>query len=599
MTHLTDTDINGYIHHTLTDAQRETMNRHLQDCRVCHAQVQTAEQLRRQLSYDLAEEMRRSRPSGGMGFGQIRPGLNRHRRWASWRFHSLQMVSSLGTGAAVLGFIFLALYLVSLAAQNRPAPAAVVEQVASATMVPLFQEAWDDPTPYQDGLITSQQAALSLLAEAPIYHIDMILGDDLQRVSGRQQVRYVNTTGQPLNDLLFHLYPNLTDGSVAVYDVEVDGRLAEPTLLPDQANLRIQLPRPLQPGDTAVVEMAFELTVGERWQSAGGHSVHLTQFNPTLAVPDAEQGWDLTLPTHDLLFNAAPAFYRVRLTLPEGQTVISSGRVTGRELLTEREMLAESGAIVTLAAGPVEAFHLTIGAEFQTAVSENVGQTRLVSYVHTTRQMDEAGQAVAEAGEALTRYNQLFGPYPYTELDIVIAPSLSFIGQGAAYNGVIWPERDAYLYNLNGREQMIRFQVAGQWFGAAVAGNRLENPWLADGLAEYATHYANEIAAGATSESVIDQRWQARVHPNALPINLPAAAYSDYAYTNLIRGQAPVFLATLAEAMGQESLDALLADYAQMYRWGGADTAAFRQFAEQHCHCDLQGIFTEWMSGEP
>jgi hypothetical protein len=273
--------------------------------------------------------------------------------------------------------------------------------------------------------------------------------------------------------------------------------------------------------------------------------------------------------------------------------------VTAQELLTERELLAESGAEVTLAAGPVEAFHLTIGTAFQTAISELVGETRLNSYAHTAAQMDEARENLAYAEEALALYNQRFGPYPYTELDIITAPALSFIGQGTAYNGVIWPERDAYLYNLDGREQIIRFQVAAQWFGAAVMGNRLENPWLADGLAEYATHYQDESEMGELNDFETGQRWQTRVQPAALPINLPAAAYSDYAYTNMIRSQAPTFLTALAEAMGQESLTALLADYAQRYRWGGADTAVFRQLAQQHCQCNLSGVFAEWMGSEP
>ncbi len=593
MTHLTEREINGYIHHTLTDAQRETMNRHMQDCPDCRVQVQAAEHLRRQMAYDLAEEIRHSRPSAQMGFRQIRPELNRRRRWATLRFHSMQMLSALGTVTAVGAFIFLTLYLLGTSSIGSPAPVTVEEIIAAADIVKLFDEAWDDPMPYQDGLIATEQQALNMLAYAPVYHIDMTVSDDLQRVNGRQQLRYVNITGESLSDLVFHLYPNLAGASLAVYDVEINGRPVEHHQVAGDAYLQIRLPHTLQPGDAVIVEMAFELVAGDIWRPPLSQVLYLVQFNPTLAMYDKIQGWDMGRATHGLLPNAVPSFYRVRVTAPDRQVVIASGTITGRETVHEDGLTRE---VMAIAAGPVGEMALSISPRFQAALSDVVGETRINSYAHTVDQLDNARHALDNVRAALLLYGQLFGPYPYTELDVTNVPSLAFASQGAAYSGMIWLEHDAFLFYPDGRDQMVFFQVATQWFDPAISGARLESPWLADGLAEYATRYVYEAYESDTAVLELYERWQKRVQPGAPAITLPAAAYDQYTYYNVMHGQAPLFLAALAEAIGQAQFNGLLADYVQTYRWGGADAAAFRQLAESHCGCRLAAVFADNLS---
>ncbi|HUM68609.1 MAG TPA: hypothetical protein PLK31_07150 [Chloroflexota bacterium] len=304
------------------------------------------------------------------------------------------------------------------------------------------------------------------------------------------------------------------------------------------------------------------------------------QFNPTLAVYQVESGWDMTLPTQNLLFQSTPSFYRLRVDAPDSQSLMATGIVTGGSQPTRQ--------IVTMAAGPVHAFSLTVGRRFQVAVSGNVGETRLNSYAFKANQLANAQEALSIAQTALAQYNQLFGEYPYTELDIINVPTLAHANQGAAYPGVVLLAHDPYLYYPDGRQQMIFFQLASQWFAPPVAASQLQNPWLAEGLAAYASHYA--YGDNDTAVANLTHRWQVRAQAANGSFDLPAAVYSGLAYYNMTQGQSPLFFAALAETMGQDAFITFLADYMQTYRWGDADAAAFRQLVADHCQCDLSAL---------
>ncbi|MCP4361302.1 MAG: M1 family metallopeptidase [Chloroflexi bacterium] len=592
MTHLSDREINGYIHHTLTDAQRETMDRHIIECPRCRTQVQDAERLRRQMSYDLAADLRRTRPSGHMRFNQIQKGLNRRRRWTNINFYTMQVVSTGSIALALFALVYVTFSLMGVTAANNP------EAALNALDIPrLFSEEWLDPTPYQSSLITSEQTALEQLTTAPIYHLDINVSDDLQWINGRQQLRTVNNSGQPLHELIFHLYPNGTYADLSVSEVFVNGRNARFHLLDGERALYVELPRTLRAGQTAVVQMAFELSAGRTWQTAQAASqsyhqlLHLIQFHPTLAVYNPESGWDMTPPAHNISNNNTNNFYRVRIIAPARLTLLSSGSVTGRKLLGNGDKLQQ---VVTIAAGPVNNFYLTVSDRFQVAVEGVVGQTRITSYAHSARLLLSANESLAAAQAVLAEYNRLFGPYPYTELDIVNVPTLAFTQRGASYSGIILLEHDPYVYTNLSNEHSVLTQVGRQWFDTAVAPHQLTHPWLADGLAEYAARYYYAAAKGNTARQQLENSWQVRSHLSSAPLGLPAAAYGKLDYFNAMYSQTPLFLAAVAEAMGQEQFNNFLRHYIQTYKWGGGDTAAFQQLAEQHCDCDLEPVFTKW-----
>ncbi len=597
MTHLTDQDINRYIHRSLTDAQRETMDRHLQECASCRTLLAQAERMQRQITYDLADELRGVRPSQQMRFNQIRPGLRRRQRWAFVRFHSMQLLSTVGTVAAIIALISFAVYMLGV---TRSQPMTTAAIITEANVIPLFAEAWDDPAPYQKGLISEQQSALELLPTAPIYHIDMTVSEALGRIHGRQQMGAVNQTDQPLNDLYFHLPGSRSNGALAVFDVEVNGRPLEYQLLDDEAMIRVNLPETWRPGDAIIVEMAFELTpekfigVSPSGDESGLKALHLAQLNPTLAVYNPDTGWDLSLPSHDLPPNVTPSFYRVRVTAPANTHIIASGVVTGKGVAPDTDADQE---VVNLAAGPIPAFYMTISNEpFQVAITDTIGETNITSYAQSLDQLAYAREAFDYIRTAVVTYNEQFGDYPFTELNLINVPSPVFANEGSAHAGVILLKHDPYQLAPQSQKHLILSLIASLWFDTAVAETRLQNPWLVDGMAEYSTLVVYERLDDDTAVSDVIKRWQSRARTDTPLIGSPASTYSNLAYFNVSKGKTPLFLQALADRMGQDSFDAFLTEYITTYRWGGANTQNFRQLAERSCDCDLTTVFAKWVT---
>jgi len=107
-THLTDEQLVGYVHYTLTDAGRETMDRHLRICASCRARLDGFESLQRRIRYQLAADIRATAPSTAMRFSAIAPRLthrNRRDRLQTQAARILPSVAVLSAGAGLAATI--------------------------------------------------------------------------------------------------------------------------------------------------------------------------------------------------------------------------------------------------------------------------------------------------------------------------------------------------------------------------------------------------------------------------------------------------------------------------------------------------------------
>lgn len=77
--HMTETQIIGYVHHTLTDAQREAFDQHLSACPACRARIDGRQAMADRLRADLRGELQAVAPPPSMTFDAIAPRLKRRR----------------------------------------------------------------------------------------------------------------------------------------------------------------------------------------------------------------------------------------------------------------------------------------------------------------------------------------------------------------------------------------------------------------------------------------------------------------------------------------------------------------------------------------
>lgn len=458
---------------------------------------------------------------------------------------------------------------------------------------------WDERSLFRQGLIEAEQAVLDGLPGASVYHLDVRIADDLRQVHGRQEVRYTNQEDRVLNEVYFHLFPNRLGGRVAIANLKVNGQAVQPSYEVEMSAMRVPLSLPLQSGQQVVIQMDFNLEVPSDPQVNYGvfafkdRVLALAHFYPMIAAYD-ERGWHMEeSPEYGDLVYADSSFYLVRVTAPAGQTLVASGveieRSTGHDI-----------QVVTYAAGPMRDFYLVASDQVH-VFSQTVGPTTIHSYAVLP---DGATRALEHAANALRRYSERIGPYPFTELDLVSTPNLAL---GIEYPGVI--ALTTRIYGRSARidgtpapvilEATVAHEVAHQWFYSVVGNDQVNEPWLDEALAQYLTllYYRDLYGAQAAEgfEQSLYSRWE-RVNREAIPIGMPVASYSDREYGAIVYGRGPLFFDALAQGpLSGERLNAFLRTYYRAYQWENATGAGLKQVAERVCGCDLTPMFAEWV----
>lgn len=484
------------------------------------------------------------------------------------------------------------------AAPATAAPATALPPAAPAA-AGLFDQDWNAREPFRSDLVSGAQGALDQQPGASVYRLDLRIDDSLTRVAGRQEVRYTNSEDAALDEIAFRLFPNLTGGSTTVSNVVVDGQPAAPRYTQADSAMFVPLPTPLQPGERAVLGMDFDVTVPTDAASSNYGTfayledvLALAHAYPMIAVYD-DEGWNTEIapPDGDVVY-ADAAYYLAQITAPADLTVVTSGVTLDRQQEGDVQTL-------TVAAGPARDFYLAASPSYE-VVSRQVGETTINSYA--PRSLMASAETVADvAAEAVEVFTERFGPYPYREMDLV---STATSALGVEYPGIM-----ALTEQIYGRgygqylESTTVHEVAHQWFYNVVGNDQVDEPWLDEALAQYATllYFGDRYGpAGAQGfRESLEGRWE-RSDGEKIPVGLPVAAYSEGGlypgtYGSIVYGRGALFFEALAEEMGQDAFAAFLRDYYQRYQWAIATTEGLRALAEQHCGCDLETLFEEWV----
>lgn len=517
-----------------------------------------------------------------------------------WNEKQREQVGSVNMSTLCKAITAVTIVLSLVVGCGRAQPAATPVPSPTPTAPHPFDPTWDDRAVFRDGLIEAEQEVLDRLPGASVYRLDFRISDDLLFLDGHQKVWYTNQEDEPLHEVYFRLFPNMAGGKATVSAIKIDGQDVDPVYEFQDSALRVPLPTGLSPGERVVIEMDFEVEVAQ--EMAGNYGLFgyfdgvlvLDEFYPVIPVYD-DEGWNVEVPppngdvTH---FDAS--FYLVRVSAPSNLTVVASGIKIGSESQADRQVL-------TFAAGPARDFYLA-ASERYTVVSETVGETTINSYAFP-EWADGAELALQFATDALRSFSERLGVYPYTEFDVVSTPMQAL---GMEYPGIVAIALN--LYDPDERvpglpfpvvlESTVAHEVAHQWFYNIVGNDQVDEPWLDEAIVQYLTwlYYVDthgEEAAQSYRSSWYD-RWD-RVDRADIPIGLPSATYEQVAYSAIVYGRGPLFIAALTEEMGQVAFDEFLRDYYQSHKWGIGTSKAFEQLAEQHCQCDLTALFEEWV----
>lgn len=384
--------------------------------------------------------------------------------------------------------------------------------------------------------------ALTVTAQSPnnfqqkVNHsITVTLNDSLHELQGNTKITYFNQSPDTLSYIYIHLWANgyrdnnsafakqkiqneeldffyskkEDRGQIDHLDFKINGQKVLFSYIKNHADIAlIDLPQPLLPGDSMVIETPFWVKIPGDFSRMGHQeqAYQITQWYPKPAVYDFN-GWH----PHSYLnygeYYSDFGSFDVSITLPKNYFVAATGvlihnpeeenRITERIKETKKENIIRTNDI------PVSAQKMKTLRFFQDSIHDFAWFAdkrflilqRKVVMPHTQKEVlasayflpdnyDLWDEAPLYISWALAFYSEKLGDYPYSHCTAV---------DGALNNGggmeypMITVINGAYSKRSN--EEIIMHEVGHNWFYGMLGFNERDYPWLDEGLN---TFYENE-----------------------------------------------------------------------------------------------------------
>ena len=478
---------------------------------------------------------------------------------------------------------------------------------ATPTTVPVLTS-----TPVYHGqrpaLQEEYQADLRELGDLPFYRLTVTLDPDKASYQGTLNLEYTNQEDSALGSLFFRLFPNggksYGGGKLAISRVDSQTREISGTSLSVQDSvLEVEFLEPLQSGE--MVDLLLEFTGNiPRDFEGGGYgifnstetTVTLSGWYPLLAVYDQE-GWNLDPVSGigDSVYSDM-AYYEVAVSVPAGWTVIGTGG------LVEPGDWQDSSGSQRFVSGPARDFLLVAGAAYDSVSKQYQGVT-VTSYFLPGHKVG-GERALQVTGEALEIFHQVFGPYPYRELDVIEIPMR--YAAGVEYPGVSLLSEN--IYDSPGSSwfaTVAAHEAAHQWWYNLVGSDVIDEPWLDEALTTYSSLlYFEELYGDTAYQQMLAYyrgSYQSAVERNNdHPVGEDLRYFESsqdrrQAYSPIVYSKGAVFFHELRERIGAEAFfSALHAYYNQnQYRIGTPEEllGAFEASAGQ----ELDGFYQQWL----
>ena len=308
----------------------------------------------------------------------------------------------------------------------------------------------------------------------PRYRVRLDVEPDDGLVTGEMFVRF--TPPEDLDRLVFRLWANGPRAGAAGGRLEVTRSLVEGGDVPGEyasANAGPGTPgtvytlrrdQGFRRGREVEVRLEFTLRmpgpVNERVSQVGS-TLRLGSVLPLLSYIRGE-GWHEAPAVGNFSEAVASevADFDVEVTAPDGYTVLA----TGEEV--------EPGRFVAPASRDWAA---TVGRMRLAEGTAQGGRTKVVVGVAEDVR-DDAEARLTRVIDALDGMAERYGPYPYPTLTVAVSGSLS--------GGIEFPQH--FQLGAGTSNDHLVHEVAHMWFYSLVGNDQHGDPWLDEGLAEYA-----------------------------------------------------------------------------------------------------------------
>lgn len=416
------------------------------------------------------------------------------------------------------------------------------------------------------------------------------------KISGVARIQYTHRAPEPIQDMVLMLWPNNEQyrSSMRAGPALIDGQQVVPEVELGGLALRFNLPTALHRGDKVDLSIPFEVQASGDIGGPKPGRFGISQgvlFAPTFypLVPRLIDGrWEeKQAPYGGDTTNSNIAIYAVQLTGPTDLGLAASGAEV------DRQENADGTTTVSFVTGPVRDFAFAYGPFVNDSVQ--VDGVTIKGWVLEEHRGDLKRMLRLAAGQ-MDLMTQDVGPYPYTELDVVDVPG--------AFGGIEYPSLVSIgTVGTSNLEIPVVHEVAHQWFYGLIGDDQLEQPWLDEAAATYASvlFLEHDQGTGRATGELSHYRSVVAASPYAeLPIG---KGVSDYpkgderynVYALIVYWKGALFFDALRQRLGDDTFFAFLKTYFKSYEYGFASSKDFQASAEATCGCQLQDLFNLWV----
>lgn len=492
------------------------------------------------------------------------------------------------------------------------------------------------------------------------YSIVAHLDEGLMGITAQGRLHYVNNSPDTLREMYFHQYLNaFKPGSKWSAADEREHRerfqnLREPnygyerftrapsvngipTLVdypgsPDSTVAHLRLPKPLAPGDSVDIDLAWEgrPSIVPRRQGRRGRSYDFAQWYPKVAVYD-RGGWQANalVPAGELYGEFGT--YDVTIVARNDQVLAATGIVVDGDpgwsrvsrtgapwtphvpvsLPEKPVVVAPTGErAVRFLAEHVHHFAWTASPEYiyEGGIHVRTSDTVAVNVLYKTGDDTTWGgkRAVQRTLDALAWLERIYGPYAYPQITNVHRID----GGGTEFPMMIMDGSASY--------GLILHELGHVYTYGILANNEWRSGWMDEGLTDYQTYWAQKLSPQDVQREfpTIGEGYRANARTmgkqdstdfESLRLEMMrrseapgtvAHEFSEFGiYNRMIYDRARIMYGQLRELMGDSVFTAFLHDYYGRWALRHVDERAMRASAERAYGKDLGWFFQQWVHG--
>ena len=294
-------------------------------------------------------------------------------------------------------------------------------------------------------------------------------------------------------------------------------------------------------------------------------------------------------------FYSDVANYSVSISYPEKFLLASSGQVLSEKCQDGLKKAQIEGK-------KIRDFCIVLSDKFKT-VSSKCGNVN-INYFYYNDPSPE--QSISIASKAVETFNNLFGMYPYTVLNIV---ETNFLNGGMEYPNLVMVSDD--LKSSADYSYVIVHELAHQWWYGVVGNDEYNHAWMDEGLTEYSTllFYKENSDLGVKFEDLVSSANKSyklfvdvytRVNGKVdTSMDRSLAKFdTEPEYVQCTYTKGVLMFNSLRETVGDKKFYKALKDYYKRFSYKNASPADMIASFSSSTGYNLESFFNSWLNGE-